>query len=327
MSTTDEKNIKKNEVKAPVRFSPSLLKSNVQKAVRRGDVDKAVRSAKSLIQLNEVDALRRLMVIPIEDCILPPDYDKYAAMLMKVSSKGSEPLTEAEKTIALSIIGDVARCKWRDLDVDNPDDEGKDYAMQPVTGNKENDLVNALLYRSRIGGSKWDYWMLTQMARVWNKRFSGGSWKAEDLKQYITGKVIEWEDVPYATVDDIMLETVDMHCSGILYTLLKIEWINDLLNKEIPPSKRGFMNHDYTKSDMSNKDLLDSIMWCCRSSVNLKKNVWETELGKDQPVTYLMADRIPREYWPVFEKINEAIKDETDSISRWIIRSQWEKLQ
>ncbi len=322
MNKTDEKNAKKDAVKALVPFSPSLLKSAIQKSVRRGDVDKAVRAAKSLILLNETDALRRLMIIPIEDCIMPPDYDKYAAMLMRVSSKGGEPLTEKEKTLALSIIADVARCEWRDLDVDNPDDEGKDYAMQPVKGNKENNLIDALLYRSRIGGSRWDYWMLTQVARVWNRRFANGSWKAEDLKKYFTSKVIQWNDVPYATVDDILLQSVDMHSSGILYMLLKLDWVNDLLIKEIPPDKRGFMNHDYTKSDMSNKDLLDSIMWCCRSSINFKKNVWETYLGKDKPITYLWADRIPREYWPVFEKINEAIKEETDSISRWIIGQQ-----
>ena len=314
--------ISKEKAKALVPFSPSLLKSNIQKAVRRNEVDKAVKSAKSLILLNETDALRRLMVIPIEDCILPLDYDKYAAMLMRVSSKGGEPLTEPEKTLTLTIIADVARSGWRDLDVDNVDDEGKDYIMQPVKGDKENSLIDALLYRSRIGGSRWDYWMLTQMARVWNKRFSEGSWKAEDLKKYFTGEVVEWADVPYASTADIMLEAVDMHSSGILYMLLKLSWVNDLLNKEVPPDKRGFMSHDYTRSSMSNKELLDSIMWCCRSSINYKKNVWETELGKNKPVTYLMADRIPRDYWPVFEKINEAIKEETDNISRWIISQQ-----
>ena len=321
MNITDENNSKK-EVKALVPFSPSLLKSNIQKAVRRNDADKAIKSAKSLITLNETDALRRLMIIPIEDCLLPVDYDKLAAMLMRVSTKGGEPLTEAEKSLALSIIGDVARCEWRDLDVDNPDDLGKDYAMHSVKGSKENDLVNALLYRSRIGGSRWDYWMLTQMARVWNKRFAEGTWKADDLKQYFTGEIIDWNDVQYATVDDFLLESVDMHSSGILFMLLKLDWVNDLLIKEIPPDKRGFMSHDYTKSDMSNKELLDSVLWCCRSSINLKMNVWETELGKDKPVTYLLADRIPRDYWPVFEKINEAIKEETDNISRWVISQQ-----
>src|SRR5665213_2938784 len=225
MSTTDEKNTKKNEVKALVPFSPSLLKSAIQKSVRRGDVDKAVRAAKSLIQLNEVDALRRLMIIPIEDCILPLDYDKLAAMLIKVSTKGTVPLTEEEKTQALSIIADVARCEWRDLDVGNPDDEGKDYAMQPVQGNKENNLVNALLYRARAGGSRWDVPMLNQTARVWNRRFAQKSWDIEKLESYFTGEVIEWKDVPYATVDDIMLEVVDFHCSGILYMLLKTDWV------------------------------------------------------------------------------------------------------
>lgn len=312
--------ISKDKAKALVPFSPSLLKSAIQKSVRRGDVDKAVRAAKSLITLNETDALRRLMIIPIEDCILPPDYDKYAAMLMRVSAKGGSPLTEQEKTIALSIIADVARCEWRDLDVANPDDEGKDYVMQPVKGDKENDLVNALLYRSRIGGSKWDYWMLAQMARVWNKRFAEGTWRAEDLKRYFTGEIIDWNDVQYATTDDIMLETVDMHCSGILYMLLKLDWVKNMLRKEIPPEKRTWLG-----SNTSDLNLLEQIMWTTRSSINGKKNIWVAQVGKDKPVSWLWADKVPEQYWPVYEHIAEEIKEEADGISRWIIRQQGEK--
>jgi hypothetical protein len=312
-----QEKISKDEVKALVPFSPSLLKSAIQKSVRRGDVDKTVRAAKSLITLNETDALRRLMVIPVEDVMLHPDYDKLAAMLTKVSAKGSTPLTEVEKTVALSIIGDAAKCKWRDLDVGNPDDEGKEYAMQPVAGNKENDLVNALLYRARAGGSRWDVPMLNQMARVWNKRFAEKTWDIEKLKSYFTGEVINWNDVPYATVDDILLEAVDFHCSGILYTLLKIDWIKELLRKEIPFNKR-----DWLGSDMSDHNLLESIIWCCRSSINLKKNIWITQVGKDQPVSWLWADKVDEYMWPVYEHITEAIEEETNNISRWLINKQ-----
>ncbi len=316
-----EQKISKEEIKAQVPFSPSLLKSAIQKSVRRCDVDKAVRAAKSLIQLNEVDAIRRLMIIPIEDCILPPDYDKLAAMLMKVSAKGSEPLTEADKTIALSIIADVARCEWRDLDVNNPDDTGSNYAMQSVQGNKENSLIDALLYRARAGGSRWDVPMLNQMARVWNKRFSEKTWDIEKLKSYFSGKTIKWGEVPYATVDDILIESVDFHCSGILYMLLKIDWIKYLLRKEIPFNKR-----DWLGSDMSDHNLLEQIMWTTRSSINKKKNVWETQVGKDKPVSWLWADSIPEEAWPVYKHIASEIKEETDNISRWLIRKQGEKI-
>lgn len=313
MNKTDEKDAKK-EAKALVPFSPSLLKSNIQKSVRRGDVDKAVRSAKSLILLNETDALRRLMVIPVEDAILPADYDKLAALLMRVSSKGGEPLTEPEKTLVLSIIADVARCQWRDLDVGNPDDEGKDYVMQPVKGNKENDLINALLYRSRVGTSKWDWVMLNQMARVWNRRFTEGTWKAEDLKQYATGEIVEWAAVPYATVDDIMLETVDMHCSGLLYMLLKLGWVKDLLRKEIPPEKRTWLG-----SNISDLNLLETVIWCMRSSLNPKRNIWYED---QRPVHWLESDNVPKQYWKVFEDIMQQLKEETDSISKWVISQQ-----
>jgi len=309
--------ISKDEVKALVPFSPSLLKSAIQKSCRRGDVDRAVRATKSLIQLNEVDALRRLMIVPVEDSILPLDYDKYAAMLMKVSAKGGSPLTEDEKSLALTIIGDVARCKWRDLDVGNPDDLGKDYVMQPVQGNKENDLIDALLYRARAGGSRYDVPMLNQMARVWNRRFAQKTWDIEKLKSYFSGEEIKWDKVPYATVDDILIESVDFHCSGILYMLLKIDWIKYLLRKEIPFNKR-----DWLGGDVSDHNLLEQIMWTTRSSINYKKNVWETQVGKDKPVGWLWADAVPEAIWPVYRHIASEIKEETDNISRWIIRKQ-----
>lgn len=313
--------ISKDKVKTLVPFSPSLLKSAIQKSVRRGEADKAVRCAKSLMALSEVDALRRFMVIVIEDVLLHPQYDELARMVAQVSSKGSHPLSEEDKTLALSIIADAAQCRWRDLDVNNPDDEGKDYVMQPVKGGKENDLVNALLYRSRIGGSKWDWVMLNQMARVWNNRFAKGSWTAEDLKKCFVGEVFEWTDVEYATVDDIPVEAVDFHCSGILHLLLKIGWVKDLLRKEIPFNKR-----DWLGGDVSDHNLLEQIMWCCRSSINDKLNIWETQVGKDQPVSWLWADNVPEAMWSVYEHIMDEIGEETDNISRWIISQQGQKI-
>jgi hypothetical protein len=136
VSTTDEKNTKKNEVKEKVPFSKGVLKSATQKAIRRGEVEKAVRCTKSFLELDELDCLRRSMIWPIEDVILHPSYNELAKLTNKLSQKGSVPLTEEEKTKVLTIVGDFARCEYRDLDVDNPDDPGQDYAMQMVKGNK-----------------------------------------------------------------------------------------------------------------------------------------------------------------------------------------------
>jgi hypothetical protein len=258
------------------------------------------------------------MIIPIEDCLLPPGYDKLAALTAKVSSKGGGPLTEDEKTLILSIVADVARCEWRDLDTGDPDDEGDGYLMQGLSGGKENDLVNALLYRARIGGSRWDLPMLNGKARSWNKRFAEGSWSYETIKGYFTGEIVEWRDVPYATKDDFLLEAVDFHCfPPIINMMLKKPQVKELLSSRIPFNQRGFLG-----SDMSDGALLETIMWTTRVSINYKRNVWETAAGVDQTVSWLWADKIPEQWWPVFEDINEQLKEELDNIARWYLSKQ-----
>lgn len=307
--------IVKDEVRIP--FYKSTLKSAVQKAIRRGEVEKAIRCTKSFLELDELDCLRRSMIWPIEDVILHPAYDELAKLTDKLSRKGSVPLTEKEKSKVLSLVGDFARCGWRDLDVGNVDDEGEAYAMQPVKGGRENDLVNALLFRQRIGAGYWDKTMLAQMARVWNKRFAQGSWTAEKLKQYYTGENIAWNDIPYATVADIPVETIDFHCSPINTILLKKDSVKELLKSEIPFNRRDFLG-----SDMSNGNLLETIMWTMRSGINYKKNIWYEDHGA---VDWRNADKVPKNYWPVFEKIYDQIKQETDNIAEWYLNKQLER--
>ena len=307
----------KDKVKESVPFYKSTLKSAVQKAIRKGEVEKAVRCTKSFLELDELDCLRRSMIWPIEDVLLHPSYHDLAKLTDKLSQKGSVPLTEAEKTKVLSLVGDFARCEWRDLDVGNVDDEGEAYAMRPVKGNRENDLIDALLYRQRIGASSWDRTMLAQMARVWNRRFALGTWTAEKLKRYFSGEVMNWSDVPYAQKEDILIESIDFHCSPINAILLKKDSVKELLKSEIPFNRRDFLG-----SDMSNGNLLEVIIWTMRSGINYKKNIWYEDHGT---VDWRDADKVPKNYWLVFEKIYDQIKQETDNIAEWYLNKQLER--
>ena len=59
-----------------------------------------------------------------------------------------------------------------------------------------------------------------------------------------------------------------------------------------------------------------------RSSLNPKRNIWYED---QRPVHWLEADNVPKQYWKVFEDIMQQLKEETDSISKWVINQQGEK--
>jgi hypothetical protein len=99
--------------------------------------------------------------------------------------------------------------------------------------------------------------------------------------------------------------------------MLKKSQVKELLSSRIPFNQRGFLG-----SDMSDGALLETIMWTTRVSINYKRNVWETAAGVDQTVSWLWADKIPEQWWPVFEDINEQLKEELDNIARWYLSKQ-----
>ena len=312
-----QQKISKDELKEKIPFSKGVLKSATQKAIRRREIVKAIRCTKSFLELDELDCLRRSMIWPIEDVILHPVYDELAKLTNKLSQKGSVPLTEEEKTKVLTIVGDFARCEYRDLDVDNPDDLGEAYQMKSITG-REVDLVNALLFRARAGGMKWDRIMLNQMARVWNKRFSEKTWDVEKLKSYFTGQVIEWKDVGYAQREDILPESIDMHTDPwIMKKLLQKPEVQDMVRRLIPINDRSWSNDGF-----GDDNIIECVMWCLRSSVNLKLNVW---MKPPRTVSYLEADHIPEKYWPAFEQIYERIKPDLEAIAEWKLSKQLQK--
>ena len=318
MDITDKKNAKNSEVKEKIYFSKGVLKSATQKAIRRGEVEKAVRCTKSFLELDELDCLRRSMIWPAEDVLLHPQYDELAKLTYKLSQKGSVPLTDKEKTKVLTIVGDFARCEYRDLDVDNPDDPGEAYQMKSITG-REVDLVNALLFRARAGGSRYDVPMLNQMARVWNKRFSEKTWDVEKLKSYYTGKVIEWKSVAYAQREDILPESIDMHTDPwIMGKLLQKPDVKDLLHKLIPINDRDWANDGW-----ADVNIIEQVMWCCRSSINLKLNIW---MKPPRTVSYLEADHIPERLWPAFEELYRRIEPDLDEIAKLKLDRQAEKM-
>ncbi len=297
----------KNKAKE-IPLSKSLLKSAMQKSIRRGEVNKAVRCTKSLMDKDTKACLRRLMVVALEDGLLIPGYAELAIMTEKIRKK-QDKLSEEEKTRVLTMVADLAGCEWRDFHKANPD-YSDTYSLAAL-GDDERCLINAITYRAKIGGYKDDIDMLRTYSKIWSNRFSK-DWNFNRLKDYFTGEVIDYRDIPYAQVSDIPLEAPDFHISPVGKILLKKPYVSQLIRDAFPDGTR-----QWAEPWTSDEDILNKIAWAFRSGVNYKKVLWT---GK--PVDWLVADNIPKHHWDDFKAIYRRIQPELDSIANWYLSKE-----
>ena len=107
-------------------YTPSLLKSAIQKSVRRGHAEAACTAALALWRLSPVDLVRRILVIPIEDVCAHPALPVLAWLAMALP-KGFVP-SDAHLLVALSVVRELCACPWQDT----LKDDGGDYDGSPA---------------------------------------------------------------------------------------------------------------------------------------------------------------------------------------------------
>ncbi len=139
--------------------SVPLLKSNLQKAIRRQKTDIAVSSALAIIQKDQIEFLRRLPIIYIEDVCLLDSYP-ISVWLMMVGQDYT--LTNLDIFILLKIVNDL--CLINNYYDDNLSHNEDKKIFQITHEYLENhviaDQLLALYYRSEYGGMKGDMLML-----------------------------------------------------------------------------------------------------------------------------------------------------------------------
>lgn len=300
-------------------FTISLLKSALQKAVRRNKVDEALIYAKEMVRIDVVEFLRRFLIIIIEDCLLHYQYDELVGILKNY--KLIDGLTDEQKNLILKVVYEVASCKYRENwlnfefeqnitdDLKNTDKylfDNKNVINE--IEDKEKKLVDAVLYRSNIGGMKEDMYMLKNCAKIWLYRFHKKEFNVESIKKYFKdGSHIKFKDIKKIKKGDMILEAVDYHISPLVKILLKKPYITNLINKYYPNNK-----------DIGN--ILEGIIWKCRSGVSDKKELTSNK-SKDWygKIKYCYSDSNRKE---VNEYIYNQIKDEVNRISNWFISKQ-----
>ena len=179
------------------RVSPGLVKSALQKSVRRGKIGAAARAAALLLAEHPAEALRRLVVVSVEDAALHPS-TPLACWLMAANAKGYGLPAEARGAM-VRYAAELAACAVKDDDVADEAwiaDEGGTTSEGGTTktpmkhtadeidpnanlatacaglDSERGALVCALLLRAHFGGMRGDVDMLRAAALTWRRRLA-----------------------------------------------------------------------------------------------------------------------------------------------------------
>ena len=202
------------------QYNKSLVKSSTQKAVRRNNPESALRTAKSWMMIDANDFMRRLPVIIMEDAILHPKFIEIIEIMKRAGRKGFQ-FTPEEKDMLLTVVNDIAKTETRDDFLFINKDTEEAYSQTHNHDNKtireltddEWEVVRGLSYRSSAGGLEFDVRLMRQMSETFKYRFlNKPEWKFDDMSKYFPNEEIKFDDIKYATDDDIVLAGVDFHC-------------------------------------------------------------------------------------------------------------------
>jgi hypothetical protein len=235
-----------------------LLKSNLQKCIRRSKEDKSLNTGLTLLCLDENELLRRLPIIILEDTILIENYT-FLIWLMCSVSKGFD-LNDILVNKILNIIRDIALTEYRD----KYDNEGiKEFNLKKikVLDKEKVNILWSIQLRKSYGGMKGDMNMLEYFSIKWYERFKDGVECLKSSNKQILNNV---KSIKY---NDIVLSSVDFHCSNILY------FINQL-HEDIEEYK------------------LKKAIWFYRSSITNKKFKYEEKDNKKEKESYNLVWRI-----------------------------------
>lgn len=192
-------------IKLPTNFrtyTPSILKSNLQKCIRRRRETQAYATALQLLRQDTAELLRRLPIIMLEDTLLHPRYFPELVWLMVGVSKGYT-LTGADVQIILdSVAACLAATHRYNLSV-----EAADYV--DGCGSLTDVIQLCFLLRISYGGMLFD----TEFMERLRQRWATGSLPISGA-ELCKGVVVE----PFVPTEHIIHEAIDFHCCPAILT-------------------------------------------------------------------------------------------------------------
>lgn len=177
-------------------YMPSLLKSNLQKAVRRRQSAAAFATLKHLLAQDANELLRRLPVIMCEDTLLHPLLFIEAVWLMAAASKGYALTLEDAQILTDCVAACLAAPAQYNLAAE---------VVAAVSATIDDPLCVAFRLRIAYGGMKSD---MAFLERLQNRAAAG------ELPLHTAGfEPVEFTAIPAFDVDaHLISEAVDFHC-------------------------------------------------------------------------------------------------------------------
>jgi hypothetical protein len=269
-----EKEKRFNLYKETMYKNVSYLKSHLQKCIRKQNDTWALPSASHFMKLDEIEFLRRLPIIMIEDVFLHESLTTIIWIMIAVSSTKFK----MQKYIYEWLFGIIyVLCKIDKKDIINYDDDYDTSLLSNIidsynTSNlKDNEL--SLLYSIHIrisyGGMEGDMKFLKNVAHIWFQRFKNKIVKVNNMiVRPISISISEMK------LEDWDLSAIDFHCNNKLLKFInkkyedisideikKLIWMNSSrkntrVNYEIYNEEKWNIIKDYVIK--TQKYLLDS---------------------------------------------------------------------
>ena len=172
-------------------FIPAF-QSLLQKAVRRRMIRETERIAAEFFARDSFAAVRRAMIIILEDSVLHPAYPVLCWMFLALSQvkNGGDVFTPSDEILSLFayIMGEVASSSLRDtawsneIATSSETDLRRSMEHTPVNidhlSRECKSLIRSIRHRLRFGGFDSEKRMFSQSRELWIKRFSSSSCKS-----------------------------------------------------------------------------------------------------------------------------------------------------
>ena len=228
-----EKEKRFNLFKETTYKNVAYLKSHLQKCIRKQNDTWALPTSYHFMRLDEVEMLRRLPIIMLEDVFLHESLTTIIWIMIAVSSTKFK----MQKYIYDYIYGIIyVLCKIDKKDVitfdDNDNDENNDSSITDIidsysTSNlkdSEISLLYSIHMRISYGGMEGDMIFLEKVANTWFKRFKHKTVKINNM----IVRPIKIISISEMKLEDWDLSAIDFHCNNKL-----LEFINKKY-EEIP---------------------------------------------------------------------------------------------
>ncbi len=293
-----------HELNTQITISKSVLKSGLQKAVRKCQPDNAIKIAKSFIALDATECLRRLPIITMEDVMLHPDMDKLVE-LYRSSSRKSFNLSDEDRNFVLRYVWEIANTEYRD-DFWKNNADGREVPDLTKLTDKQKSLSEQIEYRASAGGLAEDPPMLRHQLRGWQYRWTVKGMSLDDVEQFFEkAPDLDWNDIDYAQISDIELNSYDMHVMGGAYIRL-------IGNKPYVQEAcaRLFPNNDIG-------EVLGHLVWRYWVATNHK-----TQIGHGRTIDWFVdegrVNPFPESTRPQMDELWTIVEADCHSLSEWV---------